>query len=68
MGFLVDTFKSAAQLAAETYKDNVRVAALLDDKAQKTGGLAGLFMAAAFGFLKPDSIHLAFSGGVGICI
>ena len=53
MGFLEDALKDTIKAAADTYKENGRVAALLDDKAQKAGGLAGVFLAAAFGFVKP---------------
>jgi hypothetical protein len=55
MSFQEDGTKEAVKSAFEIYKDNVRISALLDDKAQKTGGLAGLFLAAAFGFVKTNS-------------
>jgi hypothetical protein len=56
MDFRPDALKATVQLAADAYKDNARIAAVLDDKAQKTGGLAGIFLAAAFGFVKPGNL------------
>jgi hypothetical protein len=47
----------ALAAAADVYKENTRISALLDDKAQKTAGLAGVFLAAAFAFLRKDSIE-----------
>jgi FtsH-binding integral membrane protein len=57
MSFLEDALKDAVKAAADAYKENGRIAALLDDKAQQTGGLAGIFLAAAFGFVNPSQGH-----------
>src|SRR3954452_2457659 len=43
-------------VATENYKDNLRVLAALDDKAQKMGGVAGLFLAVPFALVKPDTL------------
>ena len=40
----------AMTASTEMYKENSRILSLLDDKAQKTAGLAGVFFAAAFAF------------------
>jgi hypothetical protein len=56
-GFRVECLKAVLQSGADNYKENTRVSTLLDDKAQKTGGMAGIFLAATFGFLSPDKIH-----------
>jgi hypothetical protein len=42
--------------AADGYKEAVRVAALIEDKAQKTAALAGVFLAAGLGFIKPENL------------
>jgi hypothetical protein len=67
----VDTAEKRFQLlsqaltaATDVYKENTRISALLDDKAQKTAGIAGIFLAAAFAFLRRESIQdLADAGG-----
>ena len=42
--------------AEREFEAVVKYGALVDDKAQKTSGLAGIFLAAAFGFTKPESL------------
>lgn len=67
----VDTSEKRMQMlsqalaaATDVYKENTRIMALLDDKAQKTAGLAGVFLAAAFAFLRRESIEdLRAAGG-----
>jgi hypothetical protein len=44
-------------IGAESYKDNSRILAALDDKAQKMGAIAGLFLAVPFAVLRPDSVR-----------
>ena len=56
MAFQLDILKGALQYVLDTYKDNVQSARQLDDKAQKTGAFAGIFVAASFGYLKPNDI------------
>jgi hypothetical protein len=62
MAVLAAIYARTLDLASDAYKNNVRIAAQLDDKAQKTSTLAGLFLAAAFGFLKPSSVGELFTG------
>ncbi len=58
MSFRLDLLRETTAWA-ETLEDyGTKATSRLDDKAQQTGGLAGLFLAAAFGFLKPDSFAL----------
>lgn len=57
LGLLRDALSSCC----ETFKENTRISALLDDKAQKTGAVAGLFLAAAFGFAKKENIADLFT-------
>ncbi len=45
----------ALTAAADMYKENSRIQGILEDKAQKAAGLAGVFLAAAFTFLKKDA-------------
>jgi hypothetical protein len=51
-----DMQKFLLAYAADGYKETVRVAALIEDKAQKTAGLAGIFLAAGLGFIKPENL------------
>ncbi len=53
----VALLSQALTAATEVYKENSRISALLDDKAQKTAGVAGVFLAAAFAFLRKDSLE-----------
>jgi hypothetical protein len=57
MSFQEDSLKEAVKSASEIYKDNARISGLLDDKAQKAGALAGIFVAAAFGFIKTNEVN-----------
>jgi hypothetical protein len=58
----------AMTASTEMYKENSRILGLLDDKAQKTATLAGIFLAAAFAFLRKDSLKdlAEMTGGPGI--
>ena len=40
----------------DMYKEHSRIISLLDDKAQKTSGIAGIFLAAGLAYLKADSL------------
>jgi hypothetical protein len=60
----------ALTTSTDMYKENSRVLGLIEDKAQKAAGLAGLFLAAAFSFLRKDSLETlsAFLGWTGLSI
>lgn len=64
-----ELLNDALAVASENYKDNVRVFTNLDDKAQKMGAIAGIFLGASFAFIKPDTVgsltHNIGSRGVG---
>jgi len=51
-----DILKMMQSHAADSYKETVRVSALIEDKAQKTAALAGVFLAAGLGFIKPENL------------
>jgi hypothetical protein len=57
----------ALTASTDMYKENSRILALLDDKAAKTAGLAGIFLGAGFAFLRKDTLADLFSvtGAVG---
>ena len=55
MSFALDIIKDTVKLAEDRYTEAVQSSVRLDDKAQKAVTLAGLFLAAAFGFVKPDA-------------
>ena len=50
------------------FKENSRVLALIEDKAQKAATIAGIFLAAAFSFLRKDSLQdlYRFVGSTGL--
>ena len=52
----IDILDDLLKTAERDFDAAVKHAAAIDDKAQKTSGLAGLFLAAAFGFVKPESL------------
>lgn len=55
--------------SADQYKEYTRITAVLDDKAQKTAGTAGLFLAAGFALLKPGTANVAdFIGAGGLVL
>ncbi|MGH9455182.1 MAG: hypothetical protein ACRD2O_14565 [Terriglobia bacterium] len=51
------------QACRSEFAENARINAALDDKAQKTGALAGIFLAAGFAFLKPENVTLLNNSG-----
>jgi hypothetical protein len=53
-----ELLNDALLVAGENYKDNARVFANLDDKAQKMGAIAGIFLGAFLALLKPDTLLL----------
>jgi len=55
-GYRDDMQKFLLSYAADAYKEVVRVAALIEDKAQKTAAVAGVFLAAGLGFIKPENL------------
>jgi hypothetical protein len=60
----------ALTTSTDMYKENSRILTLVEDKAQKAAGLSGLFLAAAFAFLRKDSLETlsAFLGWTGLSI
>lgn len=55
--FRLQILKDLCQVGGENYKENVRTIGLLEDKAQKTAALAGIFLAATLAFIKPDTFE-----------
>jgi len=62
--------KDVLASCAEAYRENVRIGAVLEDKAQKAGAFAGLFLAAAFGFARRENLADMFAlvGGYGMSL
>jgi len=58
MGFRFDVLKESVEWAEGLYEVAQKLSIRLEDKAQQTSTMAGLFLAAAFGFLKPDNAVL----------
>jgi len=56
--FRLEMVRSLIDGAAENYKENTRINNVIDDKAQKIAGIAGVFLAAALAFLKVDSLSV----------
>ena len=55
-GFREELLKLMVTHAADSYKETVRVAALIEDKAQKVAAVAGVFLAAGLGFVKAENL------------
>lgn len=66
MSFKLDIAAAAVERADQLDEISSRMGVKLDEKAQQTGAVAGLFLAAAFGFLKPDDLtkFLSFNGHI----
>jgi len=64
----LDLLNDALAVAPENYKDNVRIISGLDDKAQKMGTIAGVFLGVLLALVKPDQIAnlLGLVGPTGI--
>jgi len=56
--FRLQILSSLVEAGSEEYKENVRINSLLEDKAQKTAGLAGIFLAAALAFIRVDTLSV----------
>jgi hypothetical protein len=56
MSFKLDILAATVERAERLDDASSHVSGTLEEKAQQTGGIAGLFLAAAFGFLKPDDL------------
>jgi hypothetical protein len=52
----LDLLRDTLAIAPENYKDNVRIIAGLDDKAQKMGAIAGVFLGVLLAIVKPDQL------------
>ena len=55
--FRLQVLKDLCTVGSENYKENVRTIGLLEDKAQKTAALAGIFLAATLAFIKPEAFE-----------
>jgi hypothetical protein len=51
----------ALSASVEMFKENARVIALIEDKTQKAATLAGIFLAAAFAFLRKAELQDLFA-------
>jgi hypothetical protein len=56
--FRVALAKSLVDGAADHYNENTRINGVVDDKAQKVAGIAGVFLAAALAFIKIDNLSV----------
>ncbi len=51
---------------ADDFKENVRIAGVIEDKAQKVAGLAGIFLAAGLAFINKENFNAdSVVGGIG---
>src|SRR5258708_1590885 len=66
----LDLLKDTLVIAPENYKDNVRIITGLDDKAQKMGTIAGVFLGVMLALVKPDQLSnlLSLIGQTGIWV
>lgn len=63
--FRKEVLQSVLQAGSENYKENVRIAGIIEDKAQKAGALAGVFLAASLAFVKPGITVGQVCGSLG---
>jgi hypothetical protein len=54
----LDLLRDTLDIAPENYKDNVRIIASLDDKAQKMGAIAGVFLGVLLAIVRPDQLSI----------
>lgn len=66
----LDLLKDSLAVAPENYKDNVRIITGLDDKAQKMGTIAGVFLGVLLATVKPDQLSnlVVLVGQAGIWV
>ncbi len=66
----LDLLRDTLAVAPENYKDNVRIISGLDDKAQKMGTIAGIFLGVFLALVKPDQLSnlLGLIGQTGIWV
>jgi hypothetical protein len=55
--FRENALQGLLSYALEVYKENARVATVLEDKAQKTAGIAGVFLGAGVALTRGNSTH-----------
>jgi hypothetical protein len=55
--FRMKVLERAVERGSISYEANAKVIATLEDKAQKTAGIAGAFLAAGLAFLKPENFR-----------
>jgi hypothetical protein len=55
LDFRRSVLQALVQTGSDNYKENARIAGVLDDKAQKTGAIAGAFLAAGLAFVKAEN-------------
>lgn len=54
--FKMELLKRLVDVGEVSYKENARIASVLDDKAQRTSTISGVFLAAGFAALKPETL------------
>ena len=66
----LELLRDTLAVAPENYKDNVRIISGLDDKAQKMGAIAGVFLGILLALVKPDQLSnlLGVIGQTGISV
>jgi hypothetical protein len=51
-----ELLKRLVDVGEVSYRENARIASVLDDKAQRTSTISGVFLAAGFAALKPETL------------
>lgn len=60
MNARTELLTSLLQTAMDNHANQIRVVSSLEDKAQKTSTVAGVFLAAAFGFTRPEILRIVY--------
>jgi hypothetical protein len=63
--FRKEALQCLLQTGSDNYKENARIAGVIEDKAQKAGAVAGIFLAAGLAFVKPGISLTELGGRVG---
>lgn len=63
------SLENVLAVASDAYKENARITAVLDDKAQKAAQTAGIFLGAGFALMKPGGDNVSkYVGELGLAM
>lgn len=63
--FRKEALQALLQTGSDNYKENARISGVIEDKSQKAGAVAGIFLAAGLAFVKPGMTLAQLGGRLG---